>query len=917
MKSKVVLIDAFGQIFRSYFAFAGKPLLSPEGKNVNAVFGFFKSLFQLVRELKPTHLAICYDSRTPTFRHEFFPDYKAHRDAAPEDLLSQLPDIENLINALGVPILQKDGFEADDVIATVATQCRADDVECWIVSNDKDLLQLVGGSVRALRSDGKGGYKTYGTEEVFADKGVRPDQILDWLALVGDTSDNIPGVPGIGEVSAKKLLLEWGSLDAIYAGLGQIPSESQRKKLEAGKASAYLSRKLAELRTDVDCGFSYDKVLLEWKVSSQASELFLKLNAKTLAAEALSLGRSSLPLVAPAANEADKPAGTVGRLVGAYETVTTSLALQRWVEKVRQAGQAAFDFETDSLDTMSARLAGLSICCSEGEAAYIPFLAEPTEALPGPWLTESEVLAAFRSIWEDPKFAIVGQNFKFDAKLLLRRGITLGQLHHDTMVAAWLLDAGAASYGLATLGVKYLGVEGLDFNEVVPKGKDFTAVDVALATQYSGEDADLTWRLYKFLEPLLEKMGLGRLMHEIEMPLTLLLAKMEARGILLQGKELDKYSHELAQRLADLEEEIFQLCGGKRFNLSSPKQLQEVLFVDRGLTPPPRSKIKTGWSTDSDVLEELSAEDPVPAKILAHRALSKLKSTYVDVLPTLVNAVTGRLHTQFLQTGTATGRLSSKDPNLQNIPIRDEDGRRIRRAFVPQPGWFFVSADYAQIELVVLAHLSKDPALTLAFREGQDIHRRTASLMFGVMEGLVSSEMRRAAKTINFGIMYGMSAFRLAGELKVPRKQAQEFWDAYQREFAGVGAYFQQVINNAEKTGYVETLLGRRRVIPNISGRNRTEKQAAERIAMNTPIQGSAADIVKTAMLRVHRRLVSEKLRAQILLQVHDELLLEVPGEEVEKVKEILRQEMEASVTLSVPLRVGIEVASNWGDMHA
>ncbi|NNM67217.1 MAG: DNA polymerase I [Spirochaetales bacterium] len=917
MKSKVVLIDAFGQIFRSYFAFAGKPLLSPEGKNVNAVFGFFKSLFQLVRELKPTHLAICYDSRTPTFRHEFFPDYKAHRDAAPEDLLSQLPDIENLINALGLPILQKDGFEADDVIATAATQCRADGVDCWIVSNDKDLLQLVGGSVLALRSDGKGGYKTFGPEEVFADKGVRPDQILDWLALVGDTSDNIPGVPGIGEVSAKKLLAERGSLGAIYADLSRITSEAQRKKLEAGKDSAFLSRKLAELRTDVDCGFSYDRVRLEWKVGSLASELFLKLNAKSLAAEALSLGKGSRAPLEPAAEDGRAGEATIQRLSGNYETVTTASDLHRWVEKVRQAGQAAFDFETDSLDTMSARLAGLSVCCSEGEAAYIPFLAEPTEELPGPWLSESEVLEAFRALWEDPQFAVVGQNFKFDAKLLLRRGITLGRLHHDTMVAAWLLDAGATNYGLASLGVKYLGAEGLDFNEVVPKGKDFTAVEVPLATRYSCEDADLTWRLYKVFEPRLQERGLDHLMSGVEMPLTLILVQMEDAGILLQGRELDQYSHELAQRLADLEEEIFHLCGGKRFNLSSPKQLQEVLFVDRGLTPPPRSKIKTGWSTDSEVLEELSAEDPVPGKILAHRALAKLKSSYVDVLPTLVSAVTGRLHTQFLQTGTATGRLSSKDPNLQNIPIRDEDGRRIRRAFVPQPGWYFVSADYAQIELVVLAHLSKDPALTLAFREGQDIHRRTASLMFGVMEGLVTSEMRRAAKTINFGIMYGMSAFRLAGELKVPRKQAQEFWDAYQREFAGVGAYFQQVIKNAEQTGYVETLLGRRRVIPNISGRNRTEKQAAERIAMNTPIQGSAADIVKTAMLRVYRRLVAEKLEARILLQVHDELLLEVPGDEVEKVKEILRQEMESSVSLSVPLRVGIEVASNWGDMHA
>ena len=906
-------MDAFGQIFRSYFAFAGKPLLSPDGRNVNAVFGFIKTLFQLIRTYRPTHVAILYDSRTPTFRHEMYPDYKAHREAAPEDLLSQLPMIETLLTEMGLKLLQKDGFEADDLIATCARVCQADQTVCWIASNDKDLLQLVGGSVKALRSDGRGGYREYGAEEVFADKGVHPHQILDWLALVGDSSDNIPGVAGIGEVTANRLLAEWGSLDNLYANLAKLKSASQREKLEKGRDSALLSRQLAQLR-EVDCGFSYEATRLEWNLQGKAAELFQSLQAKSLLAEWKALGNAKAGQLFSEA-ESLPPSGPLP-LHGTYETIVTTERLLFWRDKLRRAGAGAMDFETDSLDTFSARLCGLSVCCQSGEAAYIPLLAADDDKFSGPWLSENDVLTAFRPLWEDPSFKLIGQNFKFDAKLLLRRSIRLAGLYHDTMVAGWLLDASAGSYNLEALALKYLNLKGLSFEEVVGKLPDFSAVEVSLASKYSAEDADLTWRLFEIFEKSLHEEGLFELFHTLEMPLTLVLATMENRGIRLKKEELAAFSEELTRRLADLEEEIFALCGGKRFNLGSPKQLQEVLFTDRGLTPPPRAKIKTGWSTDSDILEELSAEDPVPGKILSYRALAKLKSTYADVLPGLVSPVTGRLHTQFLQTGTATGRLSSKDPNLQNIPIRDEEGRRIRRAFVPEEGWKFISADYSQIELVVLAHLSEDPHLRAAFLEGKDIHRRTASLMFGVMEDLVSSEMRRAAKAINFGIMYGMSAFRLANELKIPRKRAQEFWDSYQREFAGVGRFFQTVIAQAGQTGQVQTMLGHRRKIPNLTGRNQTERQAAERIAMNTPIQGSAADIVKLAMLKVSHRLEAEGYQARILLQVHDELLLEAPQEEVNAVMNLLREEMEAAVTLSVPLRVGIEQAENWGELH-
>jgi DNA polymerase-1 len=919
---KVLLLDAFGLIFRSYHAFVDRPILNAEGKNINALFGFFKTLFQLVREQKPTHLVVMYDSKTPTFRDELFAQYKAQRDAAPDDLIAVLPEIEQILDALGVPVMQRDGFEADDLIATGARWCRENGVECLIVSNDKDLLQMVGGPVKALRSGFKGGWSVVGPEEVFESRGVHPGQIADWLALVGDTADNIPGVKGIGDKTAIQLLSEFGSLDGIYANLDKVTKAAARKNLEEGRAMATLSKSLTILRDDLDLGFSLEAAALKWKPGREAADLFLKQNAKTLAAEALTVtGAVVKPVHVPgqAAEAAPEPERQHGPavLTGDYETVTTFERLDAWIAKLRASGTGAVDLETDTLDTFAARLVGLSLSCEEGIAAYIPLICAESGSLEAPELLDTKaVLARLKPLFEDPAFSIVGQNFKFDFKVLRRHGITVPRFGFDTMIAAWLLDAGAGVYGLETLGINYLGLKGVAFGDLVAKGKNFGDVPLAEASRYAAEDADLTWRLFQLFVPKLEKAGLTSLLHDLELPLAHLLARMEDEGITLRSGELQRFGQELALRIADLEQEIFALCGGKTFNLGSPKQLQEILFVDRQLVPPPRAKIKTGYSTDSDILEELAEQDPVPAKILAWRTLSKLKSTYVETLPLLVNKVTGRLHTQYIQTGTATGRLASKDPNLQNIPIREDDGRRIRQAFVPREGWTFVSADYSQIELVVLAHLCQDKNLVSAFLEGKDIHRQTASLMFAVPLDMVTSDMRRAAKTINFGLMYGMSAFRLANELKISRKEAQSFFDAYKREFSGVDLYFQSVIAEAEKTGDVGTMLGHRRTLPNITGRNRVEKQAAERVAMNTPIQGSAADIVKTAMLRVDRALREGGFQARLLLQVHDELLLEVPPSEVETIKELLRREMEGAFTLSVPLRVGIEAGATWGELH-
>lgn len=914
-KPTVYLIDAFAQIFRSYFAFAGKPLLNPDGKNVNAFFGFFKALFQLIKDKKPSHLAVVYDSRTPTFRSEIYPEYKAHRDAAPEDLLAQLPEIEEMLRVLGVPILQKDGFEADDLIATAATWCRAEEVPCWIVSGDKDLMQLVGGSVRMLRTDSRGQLIDYDAERVFADKGVRPDQIIDFLALLGDTSDNVPGVAGVGEKTAQKLLAEFGSLENLYNNLDKAGSESQRRKLAEGRESAWLSQRLVQLALDVDLGFPlpdlFDRIQLQLKDARTAAQLFLKQNAKGLAADALALAGSSAGERISAGESSEPAPQTAGKEVtGQYDILLTSDQITAYFKALVQAGTFAFDLETDSLDTLSCRILGVSFSPAAGQAAYLP-LAAPDAACPD----QTFVLKELKVLLENPSLKLIAHNGKFDLKVLASHGIQVPSLYFDTMIAGWLLDANANSFSLETLALNVLGLEGLSFDSLVKKGQTFADVPLQTAARYSSEDSDLTFRLYEKFAADLQAQNLSSLMFDLEMPLTALLAKIEARGIRLLAPELQAYAVELEAGIASIQAEIWDLCG-EQFNLGSPKQLQEILFVKRQLVPPPRAKIKTGYSTDSDILEELALQDPVPAKILRYRALTKLKSTYVDTLPLLIHPKTGRIHTQLVQTGTATGRLSSKDPNLQNIPIKDEEGRRIRRAFVPQDGWSFVSADYSQIELVVLAHLSGDKNLCAAFREGRDIHRSTASLMFGVFEEMVNNDMRRAAKTINFGIMYGMSAFRLANELKISRKEADRFLEAYNREFAGVRTWFENVVHDAEKNGLVTTMLGHKRALPNILGRNRVEKQAAERIAMNTPIQGSAADIVKVAMLRVEKRLAAEHLQARLILQVHDELLVECPDSEVEAVKALLREEMEGAVKLEVPLRVGVESAKTWGSLH-
>lgn len=939
----IFLLDAYGIIYRSYFAFISKPLRNPRGENVSAVFGFYRSLFQLWDRYSPKAFAAVFDSRVPTFRHERYEAYKATRQKTPEDLHAQIPLVEEILGLLGVPMLRADRYEADDIIATIATRCRDEGRPCYIVSGDKDLLQLVGGTVRALRPDRDQGFVLVGPAEVEEEWGVPPDRILDYLSLTGDQSDNVPGVPGVGDKTALKLLNEFGTFDAVWERLAEVKPDGLRKKLEAGRDSAMLSKELITLAYDAPLPVrSLDELAVPSIDRDAASAVFMREGMRSLATRRVADGLDRLEaageLFAAAETQAGTQAGTheapatradktiaetideadvsptVARGLpesygepGSHELVLDEGTLRRWVDSAERAGVFAFDCETDSLDEMRVMPVGFSMAVSPDAACYVPISAPDAACLPA-----DTVRRLVAPLLARADLVVVGQNLKFDMHVMENWGAPIHCAPWDTMIAAWLVDPERASLGLESLGQAYLGFGGTPYAEVAPKGTPFSSVPMAKAAPYCAEDAYMTLRLKEALERELADKGLSELFAGVEMPVLSLLARMEREGILVDAASLEAFGKELDAELERVKAETFGLVGHE-FNMNSPKQLQEILFVERKLST--GKKTKTGYSTDISVLEELAREDRVPELILRHRGLQKLKSTYVDSLLTLA-ADDPRIRTHFVQTGTATGRLSSRDPNLQNIPVREEEGRRIRKAFVAAPGKKLVSADYSQIELVVFAHLSGDPELKKAFVEGADVHRRTAALILGKAEDEVQQSERRAAKTINFGVIYGMGAFRLAQELGIPRGDAQRFIDAYFERYAGVAAFIRDTVDQARRDGYVSTLLGRRRMIRAIDSRNANERQGAERVAVNTPIQGSAADIVKLAMLKVDAALRERFPAARILLQVHDELIIEAPEAEADAVAAAVADAMTKAVTLSVPLRVGVESAYSWGDMH-
>jgi DNA polymerase I len=912
-KKQFLVVDGYALIYRSYFAFINRPIRDSSGRNVSAVFGFFRTLFALIKEHKPEYIAVAMDSKTPTFRHEMYPEYKATRDKTPDDLRSQIPLVEQALNGAGVSCLRQNGLEADDLIATLAHNCTMDGLECMILTGDKDLMQLIGDSVYMLRPV-KGEYIRFDAQTVYNHMGVRPDQIVDYLSLIGDSSDNIPGVKGIGPKGAVKLLSEYGDLDTIYNHLNDIPAGSS-KKLNENRDNAFLSRDLIVLQKDAECENINIKELamsdVDW---TGAIPVFQEIQSSSLVAsagggteEVRSARKGNLKEKSSADAEEVKFLGKLSGK-GFYNTVESIEQLQKIVKQALEKGEAAFDIETDSIDDMKAIPVGFSISWEPCKGYYIPLRAGGTEELP-----ENEVRKELKLLLENPDMKIIGQNYKYDYKVLSRWGINQPAIYFDTMVAAWLLDSTAAAFNMDRLAETYLNYTTIKYSDVVPKGFLFPDIELAKASEYAAEDADVTYRLYLMLNNLIKKRGMENVMYRVEMPILKILADMELRGMKILPKQLKSYEIELKKRLAVIKEKIFTECGHE-FNVNSPKQLQEVLFTERGLRT--IKKTKTGYSTNVAVLEELARVDIIPGLILQHRSLEKLRNTYVEALPVLINPTTGKLHTSLLQTGTATGRLSSKNPNLQNIPIRSEDGRRIRSAFVPTEGFTFLSADYSQIELVVLAHFADDPGLKEAFTSGIDVHNYTGALIFGVGPEMVTSDQRRIAKTINFGVMYGMSAFRLSQELSIPRSDAAIFIEAYFQRYSGVRKFIDTTVENAEKSGKVTTLLGHERVIPGIASRNKNERSGAERVAVNTPIQGTAADILKLAMIGIQEQIDQKNLISRMVLQVHDELIFEVPDNEIVTMSELVRSEMEGAVSLKVPLRVSLEIGSSWGDLH-
>ena len=961
-ENTVYIIDSYGLIFRCYFAFINRPLTNSKGENISALFGFFRNLHSVLKHYKPAHIFAAMDSKTKTFRHEFYPEYKATRNKTPEDLHAQIPWICEILETLGIPTLQCDGYEADDIIATVAKKCVETGRTCRILSGDKDLMQLVCENIQILKPDAGAMWKVTDSAAVEAEWGVKPEQLLDLLSLYGDTADNVPGVAGVGVKTASKLLAEYKNLDGIYQNLENIKGAMQ-KKLADGKENAYFSQKLIKLCETVPCekinsalaqknqyNFSAAAKLLEqygaFQDAKQYSELALQAGepaSESGEEQVLPLG--STPAApqggsaefSPTPSSGDTPqrpahladffdfqpgAEPPVQNKGNYAAVQSIQELKEFIDAAIAAGTVAFDCETDSLNTITCKIQGFSLCHKKGSAVYVPLAQDEQSLFDSEKIEKKSAFAELKRIFNQPDLKIIMHNGKFDLKALASNGLfENNEIEYkckliDTMIATWLLNPdrnGKNSYSLEWLSETFLHLKGIEFSSIVKKGQTFADVPLDQAVPYASEDADFTLQLWEFISARFKDERRQKL-FELEMRLLPILANMELAGIHLDSKALHEYNKELTNGIENIENEIYKEVGHP-FNIASPKQLQTVLFEERKLKP--EKKTKTGYSTDTSVLEELAHYDSVPKMILEFRELSKLQSTYVETLTEMTDK-NGRIHTDFVQTGTATGRLSCRDPNLQNIPVRNEAGRRIRSSFTAPEGKVLISADYAQIELVVLAHLSGDKNMRQAFIEGTDVHKATAALIFGVKPEEVTAEMRRTAKTINFGVIYGMSAFRLANDLGISRTQAAQFISSYDQLYAGITNFKAQTILNAETNGYVETILGRRRPIMNINSRNKVEKAGAERMAINTPVQGSAADIVKKAMIEVDSALKEMNNGAKLLLQVHDELILECPDEQktIEETIALVKDKMENAVKLNVPLRVSIEHGKNWGEFH-
>ena len=920
--NKLYLLDAYALIYRAYYALIQKPRINSKGMNTSAIYGFVNTLEEVRTLFSPTHLAVAFDPAGKTFRHEMYETYKAQRQETPEDIRKSVPVIKDIIRAYNIPILEVEHYEADDVIGTAASRFASADTEVYMLTPDKDYGQLVGQNIWMLRPMKGGTFEKLGPDEINAKYGIdSPKKVIDLLGLMGDSSDNIPGCPGVGEKTAVTLIKQFGGIDALLSGKDQLKG-ALKNKVTDNEQQILLSRDLATIRTDIPLPFSLDELKLHDIDREEVRKLFSELEFRSLLSRVLGEGKKSarsvqiegdLFAVNPTEDtEVQKKTNLRGlnSVTHTYKLVEDEEEMRALSQKFLSAKTLSLDTETTGTDAMTAELVGLSFAVEEFEAYYIPVPPEREEA--------QKIVDIFKPAYENPTSLKIGQNIKYDMLVLARYGVDIKGKMFDTMVAHYVLQP-ELPHNMDALAEQYLGYSTIKIEELIgPKGKkqknmrDLPPGDVY---EYACEDADVTLRLKNALHDELVRNDAIQLFEEVEMPLVRVLAAMELTGVRIDTETLRETSELFTLRMNKLEEEVFALAG-ESFNLSSPKQVGEILF-DKLKIDERAKRTKTGqYVTSEEVLEKLRPRHEIVDRILNYRGLKKLTSTYVDSLPTLINPSTGKIHTSFNQTVTSTGRLSSSNPNLQNIPVRGDDGKEIRKAFIPEPGCTFFSADYSQIELRIMAHLSGDKHMIEAFLEGDDIHASTAAKIYHKPIGDVTRDERRKAKTANFGIIYGISVFGLAERLNVPRSEARELIDGYFATYPRVREYMDESIERARRQGYIETLLRRRRYLPDINSRNAIVRGYAERNAINAPIQGSAADIIKIAMVRIYNRFISENLRSTMMLQVHDELNFSVVPEEREIVEQIVIHEMENAYSLSVPLKADCGWGANWLEAH-
>jgi len=901
VKESLYVIDGHALCYRAYFAFIRNPLINSQGQNTSAIFGFTRMLLKLISEQKPDYLVVAFDPPKKSFRFDLYPEYKANREKMPDDLRSQIDEIKHMVTTLGIPRLEHNDFEADDILGTITKKYGAEDLEVVLVTGDKDAFQLVDDHTK-IYANKKGitEFELYDAKKVKEKLGIPPEQVIDFMALTGDTSDNVPGVRGVGEKTALKLISEYKTLEDLYEHIDEIQGKI-RENLKSDRDTAFLSRDLVTIRTDVPLEIDLPEAKTPDMRTEAVKEYFEKLEMKSIVEEIFK-------------EEEAESAQQEKRQPKDYRIIRTEEELNSVLERIEKHGEVSIDTETTSIHPVDAELVGISLSIKEKAGWYIPLCGGSLHDVEH--LDRNISLALLKPLLENPDIKKIGQNIKYDTIVLTNAGITLRGIWFDTMVASYLLNPADRRHNLNDMAERYLGYKTIHFDEIVGKGKKAIPItDVPLddLAEYAIEDADITYRLYQILSPKIRDEGLGTLFRDIEMPLVPLLAQIELNGVKIDVAYFKRLAKENQKMLSHVEEEVYQVAG-RRFNINSTRELAEVLFNEIGLTPV--KKTKTGYSTDIQVLEALRGKHEIIDHLIQYRTLNKLKTTYIDTLPKLISEKTGRIHTSYNQTIVATGRLSSSDPNLQNIPIRDEFGRKIRKGFIADEGCLLMSADYSQIELRLAAHLSDDENMINAFKAGTDIHNLTASSVFGKPLDEITPDLRRKAKIINFATIYGVSPFGLSQQADISMQEASEFITKYFEAYPGFKKYIDVTVAFAESKGYVTTLLGRKRPIPDINSSISFRKEGAKRVAINTPIQGTAADLIKIAMINIQNKIMEEGYRTKIILQVHDELVFEFPESELATIEKLVRCEMEGALELSVPIVVDIVCGKNWDEAH-